>query len=359
MVDTQVPITINQQSGVDFEFSTAEKFLDLDDFQTRYLEPYMIGLSNTLDSRAITTAVQNTANFVGTVGSTPGLSGTDAFLIYSQASQKLDEMGFPLDLKKFRKTRNLVVNSAARTGWNTFTKQFYNPADSLTKQWKTGQIDNALAMDWMVDQNVPGQVIGTLGGTGTVTTAGQTGTSILTTGWTASVNGLLNIGDVVTFTGAVGTGVYAVNPQSRVSTGSLQDFVIQATINSDGSGNATLVIEPSITPSGQFQNVTNSPAANCNISVYHVAAAGQSTLSGVTTPQGLLWTNQAHAFVSFPGDVPEGVDMAYEARSKDIGVSIRFVRIYDGARDMWINRTDVYYGTGPLYPEGAVRIALG
>lgn len=357
MVDTEVPITINQQNGIDFEFSTAEKFLSLDDFQDRYLDPYMVALSNVLDAGAITTAVQNTANLVGTAGTTPGLSGTDAFLIYSQADQKLTEMGFPQDKAQFRKGRNLVINAAMRTGWNTYSKQFFNPKDSLTKQWKTGQIDNALNIDWMVDQNAPVQTIGALGGTGAVTTAGQTGSSINTNGWTGSVNGLLNIGDIVTYTGAIGTGVYAVNPQSRQSTGALQDFTIQATINSDVSGNATLVHLPAIVPSGQFQNVTNSPASNALISVFHVAAAGQSAIAGLNSVQGLLWTRQAHAFVSFPGDVPEGADMAMEARSKEVGISIRFVRMYDPVRDMFTNRTDVYWGTGPLYSEGAVRIA--
>lgn len=356
MVDTEVPISINQQNGIDFEFSTAERFLSLDDYQERYGDPYMTALSNVLDNGAANTMMINTANLVGAVGTTPGLNSTDAFLIYSQASQKLDEMGFPLDKAKFRKARNLVITSSMRTGWNTFTKQFYNPSDSLTKQWKTGQIDNALSLDWMVDQNAPTQTIGLLGGTGAVTTAGQTGTSILTNGWSHSITGLLNIGDIVTYAGVPGTGVYAVNPQSRVSTGSLQDFTIQQTINSDSSGNATLVHLPAIVPSGQFQNVTNSPAASALISVYHVAAAGQSALSGVSTVQGLLWTRQAHAFVSFPGDVPEGVDMAMEARSKEIGVSMRFVRIFDGVRDFFINRSDVYWGTGPLYPEGSVRV---
>jgi hypothetical protein len=356
MVDTEVPITINQQSNVAFEFSTAEKFLSLDDFQDRYLDPYMTALANLLDLRAASTMMQNTANLVGTVGTTPGLNSTDAFQIYSTASQRLDEMGFPLDKAKFRRARNLVINSNMRTGWNTFSKQFYNPQDSLTKQWKTGQIDNALSLDWMVDQNTPAQTIGTLGGTPAVVGGGQTGNTLNINGCSDSITGWANIGDNFTIAGAVGTGVYAVNPQSRVSTGSLQDFVIQATVNTSNTGTATLTFLPAIVPSGQFQNVTNSPAAGALISIYHVAAAGQSALSGVTTTQGILWTRQGAAFVSFPGDVPEGVDMAMEARSKEIGVSIRFVRMFDNVRDMFTNRTDVYYGVGPLYSEGMVRI---
>jgi len=357
MVDTEVPITINQQNNVAFEFSTAEKFLSLDDFQDRYLDPYNTALGNVLDYNAANTMMINTANFVGTVGTTPGLSGSDAFNTYSQASQKLDEMGFPLDKAKFRRARNLVINSAMRTGWNTYTKQFYNPGDSLTKQWKTGQIDNALSLDWMVDQNAPVQTIGALGGTPAVSGAGQTGNTLNISGCTGSVNGWANIGDTFTVAGAIGTGVYAVNPQNRTSTGSLQDFSIQATVNTAGGGTATLTFIPAIVPSGQFQNVTNSPGDGALLSFYHVAQAGQSALAGVQTTQGILWTRQAHAFVSFPGDVPEGVDMAMEQRSKDIGVSLRFVRMFDNVRDMFTNRIDVYYGIGPLYSEGSVRIA--
>jgi hypothetical protein len=152
-------------------------------------------------------------------------------------------------------------------------------------------------------------------------------------------------------------GVFAVNPQNRNSTGSLQQFVVQATANSDSGGNSTLSIMPAMVPSGQFQNVTATPASGALINVYNTAAAGQSALSGVSTPQGLLFHRQAFAFVSFPGDVPEGVDMGYEDRSADVGVSLRFVRIWDGYRDQWVNRFDVYYGIAPLYMEGACRIS--
>ena len=347
MTDTEVPIAITQQSGVDFEFSSAEKFLSLDDFRRRYLKPYGIALANKLDYRAGLMAMQNTANLVGTVGSTPGLNSTDAFQIYSQADQKLAEMGFPLK----DDGRNLAITPAFRTGWNTYTKQFYNPKDSLTKQWKTGQVDNALGMEWMVSQSVPVQTIGALGGTPAVSGAGQTGTSINCTGLTASTVGWGNIGDVISF-----AGVYAVNPQTRVSTGALQQFVLQSQVNAAGDTTATFQIMPAIVPSGQYQNVTASPANGALISVYNTAAAGQSALAGVNSPQGILWTREAFAFVSFPGDVPEGVDMGFEERSAEIGVSVRFVRIWDGYRDQWVNRFDVYFGMGPLYMEGAVRI---
>ena len=111
MTDTQVPAVINQQSGVDFEFSSAEKFLSIDDFSQRYLRPYMIALSNKLDFRCANVAMTNIANTVGTPGSVPGLNSTDAFLIYRQAGQKLEEMGFPL-----KEGRSMIITPAMTTG---------------------------------------------------------------------------------------------------------------------------------------------------------------------------------------------------------------------------------------------------
>lgn len=292
--------------------------------------------------------MQNTAQLVGTPGTTPGLGATDAFLIYAQAGQKLDEMGFPL----IKGDRRMIITPAMRVGFADYAKGMFNPGPSISKMWKKGQVSELLDYDWFVDQNVPVQTIGLLGGTPAVNGAGQTGTSIITNGWSNNINGLLNVGDVISF-----AGMFSVNPQSRLSTGSLSQHVIQAVANSDGAGASTLTIYPAIVPNGQYQNVTGSPANGALISVYNTAAAGQGALAGLSTPQGLLFQKQAHAFVSFPGDVPEGVDMGYEDRSPDIGVSLRFVRLFDGYRDQWINRFDVYYGIAPLYSEGSCRVA--
>lgn len=347
MTDTQVPITINQQSGVDFQFSTQEKKLSLDEMSRRYLIPYGISIGNKLDQRAGLMAQQNTFNFVGTPGTTPGLNGSNAFLTYSQAGAYLDIMGFPLKGGK----RCCFINPDGRVGWITYNSAIFNPQGAIAEQWETGQVSDALGYRWWVDQNVATQTIGLLGGTPTANGANQTGTSILTTGWTAST-AVLNVGDKISF-----AGVYSVNPQSRLSTGKLALFTVQAAATSDVSGNATLTIFPAIVPSGQFQNVTASPSINALINVWGAAAAGQSALSGLATVQNILWDKTAFAFVSFPGDVPDGVDMGHEDRDEDTGVSMRFVRQFIGATDQWINRFDVYYGSGPLYPEGSVVIA--
>lgn len=346
LTDTSVPVAINQQSGVDFDFSTQEEFLSLDMFRTRYLMPAMESLTNKLDFRALQTMALNTPNNVGTIGTVPGLSSTDAFQIYAAAGQKLDEMGFPM-----KGDRTIILTPSMRTGYLAYTKQFFNPSGGLSKQWQEAQISNALGYEWYVDQNLPTLTVGTLGGTPAVNGAGQTGSTLLINGASNSITNWAQAGDIITI-----ATVFAVNPQSRVSTGALQQFTVQQAANSDGSGNVTLSIFPAIQPTGQFQNVTQSPGNGALISVYGANAAGQAAISAASTPQAILFHKQAFTFVSFPGKVPQGVNSASVENDPDTGVSLRFVQIFDGYRDAWVNRFDVYYGIAPLYPEGACRI---
>lgn len=347
LIDTSTPITLSQQSQVSFEYDTWTKKLSLDDSKRRYIDPAAIALANDLDYSMGQFMMVNTANSVGVPGTTPGLSGTDATLTFANANRHIYDEGFARDAE-----RTAAISTAMEVGWVDFLKQFYNPSDMVSQQMKKGQIaTNFLGNKWYVDQNVPTQTIGLLGGTPAVNGAGQTGTSIITNGWTATT-ATLAIGDVISF-----AGVYAVNPQSRASTGSLRQFVIQALGTADGSGNMTVTILPAIVPSGQFQNVTASPATGALINIYDVAAAGQSALSGLATQQGLLWTREAFTFLSFPGDVPDNAEMAYEAKDPETGVSLRYVRMFDLVRDMWPCRMDIYWGPGLLYQEGACRIS--
>ena len=348
MTDTQVPVTIDQQSGVDMEMSSAELYLSIDDFGERTLGPAAESVANKLDSRAALTIVKNTSNVVCTPGTTPGLGGTDAFLTYAQAGKVIDQAGFPLLANK---SRAMIIDPDMKVGWQDFSKSYYNPQKFVDGVWN-GQIADTLGYKWFEDQNVPAQVIGALGGTPAVVGAGQTGSTINITGCTPNVIGYLNVGDNISFQGE-----FDVNPQSRAAYKQLKQHVIQAQVNTDGSGNATLTISPSIVPTGQFQNVSNSPANGALMNVYGVNAAGQAQLSGLSTTQGFLFEKQAFAFVSFPGPVPTQAEMAYQKRSKSTGVSMRFVRMFDPRTDQWINRYDVYYGMAPLYTEGACRIA--
>ena len=135
------------------------------------------------------------------------------------------------------------------------------------------------------------------GGTQAVTYAAAKDTwsqSLITDGWTAAAAARLNAGDVFTI-----ANVFAVNPNTKQSTGRLQTFTVLANASSDGAGNLTATISPPIITSGAFQTVNAVPADNAAITIKTGTAA-------TAYRQSLLIDPQAIALVSRPLDIPSG-----------------------------------------------------
>ncbi len=190
--------------------------------------------------------------------------------------------------------------------------------------------------------------IGTYVGTPVVAGGGQSGSTLVTKTWTAGDT--LNVGDIFT----LGTAVYAVNPQSRQSTGSLQQFVVTVPFVAVGlGGNDSISIFPPMLPSGQFQNISQSPANNDTVNIWQ----GTTAPSAKVTPQNMVWHESAFTMACVDLEVPGGIDLGYSARDKETGVSLRFIRQYVASTDQWISRFDVLYGWAGLYPELACRVA--
>ena len=141
-------------------------------------------------------------------------------------------------------------------------------------------------------------------------------------------------------------GVFSVNPQSRASTGVLQQFVAQTNVSSDASGNATIPIIPAIIFGGQFQNVTASPAPNALLTVVGTAAQ--------VLPQNLGFHKSAITLATVDLVLPDGVDFARRSNYK--GFSMRMVRAFDINNDRFPLRSDILYGYKTVYPEGVVRL---
>lgn len=339
--DTVTPLTITTQFGVDFEFSSSELALSLDDFSDRYLKPAMAAIANKIDVDVLQTMALNTANFVGVAATVP-----NALLTYLQAGQKLDEMAAADDNE-----RSIIMTPAMRvTIVNALTGLFQDAAQ-ISRQYKEGMMGRSAGFDWYQDQNCYTHTIGTFAGTPLVNTGSQTGSSLITDGWTAGDT--LNQGDVFTIGTITTTGTASVNPQSRQSTGSLQAFVCTATQTADAGGNMTIPIYPAITPSGQYQNVDQSPADNAVLNIWQ----GTVSPSAKVTPQGLAFHRDCFSLAMAELDLPDGVDMKFQKRDPASGVVLRFVRQYVATSDQWISRFDVLYGVGGLYPETCCRIA--
>lgn len=338
------PVTINQQTGVDFQFTSAEKYLSLEAFSKQYLRPAAVRIANMLDFAVSQYMATYTWNGVGTWGTTP--TGATAFQTYLKASQKLwENLADPEE-------RCMVINADASTQVVDSLKGLFNPQANISSQYKKAMIGRDTGgMDWYQTQNLASVTSGSVGsGTPTVSsTAGQTGAggnngsmNLTTSGWQASTS-TVKASDIFTI-----QGVNMVNSANYQGTSTLQQFVVQQDATADGSGNMTINIAPAITPTGQYQNVTAAPAASAPLTFV--------SNNGTASTQYLCFQKDAYTFVSVPGDVPGGTDMAYQETDPETGVTLRFVRDFDAVHDIWVCRFDVYWGIAPLYRELACRV---
>lgn len=337
-VESSIPVQLTTQFGVDIQFASSDLALRIDDFSDRFIKPAMATVANKIDRDGLLMAVNATYNQVGT----PGANGTTGITTGNvlMAGAKLDNNG----CVRSTDMRSLVVSPLTQALLVDTVKSLFNPAPTIADQYKTGNIGTALGYKWNMDQNVIGHTNGVLGGTPLVNGATQTGNSLITDGWTAAALQRLNQGDTFTL-----AGVFSVNPQSRQSTGILQDFVVTANGSSDGAGNMTVTISPAINPTGQFQNVTNSPADNAAITI-------TSGTTGLVSTQNIAYHRDAFTLACADLPLPGGVDFASRKSDPQTGLSVRAVRQYNVSTDQFPCRLDVLYGWAPLYPEWACRV---
>jgi len=338
LTDTFIPLTINFQHGVDFEFSSQERALSLEMMMERYLKPAADSIANKVDYNFGRLMTLSVANLVGTPGT--AATGNTAQGIYADAGVLLTQMAFP------DTDRCVVYNSKLNRNLVVTNLTLFNPQDAIAKEFETGYQGRFSNFDFYTDENVQNFTFGTYTGTPVMTSAGQTGSSITVDGFTSGL-AALNQGDVFTI-----GGVYAVNPQSRQSTGSLQQFVVTAA-TVDVVGTATIPIYPPIIPSGQFQNVSNSPANDATITFLGATSGG----AAVVSPTGLAFQKGAFTAAFVPLETPKAVEESYMETDPDTGVSMRYLLQYDGVRDMYVGRFDVMYGLTGTYLEGAVRVS--
>jgi hypothetical protein len=331
--ETQVPVTLTTQDHVDFQFSSADLALSVDDFKNRFLTPAISALANKIDFSGLSLYNQ-ISNAVGTPGTVP-----NTLLTYLLAGVALDNNAAPQD-----EERHIVITPKMQAYIVDALKGLFQQASEIARQYIKGTMGISSGFNWAMDQNCPTHTVGPLGGTPTVNGAGQTGASLVTQAWTAAAASRLNQGDVFTI-----AGVFGVNPQSRQSTGDLQQFVVTAPVSSDGAGAATIPISPAIITSGAYQTVTGSPANAAALTILGAA--------NTASPQGMAFHRDAFTLVTADLPVPKGVDMGSRVSDKQLGVSLRMVRAYDINTDQWPCRIDVLYGWATLRPELACRVA--
>jgi hypothetical protein len=330
-----VPIALTDLLNVALEFSTGSLTMEVDEYRERYLEPAFDQLGNEVDARGLKRMAQATSKFVGVPNVTPGSTGTlpqastDAYL---DAGVKLDNASVPVD------KRIAMLSPAMHRYLVGGTYTLFNPALTIAKNYRTGQFGNdQLGIDeWFKTQNVYRHTIGALGTTPLTNGASQSGSSIITDGWTAVAANRLKLGDKITI-----AAVNAVNPMTKQSTGQLMQFTVTADVASDGSGNATIPISPAIVgPGSAYQNVDALVADGAAILTFGAV----STYASVITAMGLVYHPDAYTLVTADLVKPEGAWVSERIRSKALGIAFRLWKDGDIRTNEQLCRLDILIG---------------
>ena len=325
-------LSVASQKHIGVNFTSAELTMQLDDFAERVLKPRISQLASSIDAD-VANAFKGIGNSVGTPGTTPATS-----LVLLQGQQKLNENAAVMS------PRYATVNPAANAGLVEGMKGLFNPTDTISKQFKAGMMGTGvLGFDEInMSQSIKVFTTGTRNATGGTTSAAVTSngaTVIAITG--AGNNATVKAGDVFTVADC-----FAVNPQTRESTGSLFQFVVteDVTLGSSGEGNLKVA---AMYPATHALATVNTLPGNSKAVVF--VGAGNTAY-----PQNLIYHKDAITFATADLLLPQGVDMA--ARAVHNGISLRIVRQYDINNDRMPCRIDVLYGYSVIRPQMAVRL---
>jgi hypothetical protein len=240
--------------------------------------------------------------------------------------------------------RYATVNPAANAGLVEGMKGLFNPTDTVSKQFKNGMMGTGvLGFDEInMSQSIKQFTTGTRDAVGGSTSAAVTTEGAVTIAITGAGNGdTVKAGDVFTV-----NGVFAVNPQTRESTGSLFQFVSLTTVTLDGAGAGNITVAPIYSAGHALATVNTLPGNGA--AVVFVGA------SGTQYAQNLVYHKDAITFATADLLLPQGVDMA--SRQVHNGISLRVVRQYDINNDRMPCRIDVLYGYSTIRPQMACRL---
>jgi hypothetical protein len=323
-------LTVASQKHIGVNFTSAELTMQLDDFADRVLKPRISQLASSIDAD-VANAFRTIGNSVGTPGTTPATS-----LVLLQAQQKLNENAAVMS------PRYATVNPAANAGLVEGMKGLFNPTDTISKQFKNGMMGTGvLGFDEInMSQSIKQFTTGTRGATGNSTSAAVTAEGATSIALTVGSGVTIKAGDVFTVADC-----FAVNPQTRESTGSLFQFVALADATAVSTA-VTVTVAPIYSANHALATVNSLPG-NAKAVVFLGAASTQYA-------QNLVYHKDAITFATADLLLPQGVDMA--ARAVHNGISLRVVRQYDINNDRMPCRIDVLYGYSTIRPQMACRL---
>ncbi len=325
-VETTVPVTLSQ-GGCDINFTGAERTLSLTKLEAK-IRAAMAPVATEIDRQGCQLAHYSTFNLINPAGALPTTQAL-AVGIMTDANTRLDEMAAPVKDGNRSFIMNPKLNGAMVQGY----AGLFNQADKVSGQYRTGYMQDSFGLHPGMDQCIDTHTNGTSTGA-TAVTVGGSGSAIAVT----AITGTITRGTIINL-----PGVFAVNPQTRTSTGTLMDFVVTADV---ANGGTTINVSPALTISGAFQNVSNA------------TTAGNWTLRGAASTAyntNVAFHKDAFTLAMVPMfEPPSGTGAKSYTQSSD-GFTIKVTEGYDIVNDNYLMRLDVLFGWAATYPELSVK----
>lgn len=331
------------------------------DFSNRFIRPAVVALANAVESVVISQMATNVNYFTGTPGTAPS-----AFSSLAEVQAYANELGIPQDMRYMVWSERDMATFISQSGLqNSFDKNINSNVNMKGRMGELLGFEHFRSPIMATQTAGIGDFASTPSGgfvsAGNVKTTVTSGTAIVVENLAVSKTGVFLAGDKITI-----AGVYSVNPLDvTVNTGELIQFTVTADADSDGSGESTIAVSPSIVSSSTspFRNVSSTTGIAGGATSAISLATGH-TGSGSATKHAYRMNIGYHPdavlFAAPPLMIPKSIvsSAAGVATDKDTGISIRIIEDYDVTNDKTITRLDILFGVA-IVPEMMVALLGG
>ena len=261
IIETVETITIAHQYHALIAYTIQDLSLRIEDFSRLFIAPAIQEVITKMETDISTSAEQELNFFTGTAG-----VAINSFSTVDMAGAKLLEQGVNIASDAYMAMTVRDGSSLKGALLNNFTPVFN---EDIVRSSAIGHLSY---FDIFQSQNIKKHIAGqgpTLysGDALLVNGAVASGNTIVMNGATISITDYFVVGDLISI-----AGVESVNPVGRAATGQDMQWVVTANASTDGSGNITVQVSPSIISDTQNPNRNVSNAVPDNAPVTMVAS---------------------------------------------------------------------------------------
>lgn len=333
IINTVENLTIAHQYHTMIEYTIKDLTLSIGDFTQQFIQPAIQNIIGQMELDIGVAAANTLYLFTGSSS-----TSINSYSAVDLAGTKLLEQGVQLQKDSYLAMSLRDASALKAALLSNFTPMFN---EDIVRYSAIGHLSY---FDLFQSQNINVHTAGAgprlhPGDTLLVNGAVSSGSSIVMDGASFTVTDYFVVGDVFSI-----TGVNSVNPITRQSTGQAMQFVVTANAASDGGGNITVSVSPSIVSS------TASPLQNVSVAVPNNAVVNMVSSHRVNT----AYISRALDIVC-PPLYKLQVPYCEVARDKETGLSLTVTQMGDVQTYQNQMRIDVLCGFA-WHPQYAARV---